>query len=107
MRQQDTSGRAYDLVLYGATGFAGALTAAYLAEHAPEDCRWALAGRNPAKLEQLRDQLAKTFPACADLPLLRADSGDRDALRALAADTRVVATTVGPYLIHGEPLVAA
>ncbi|MFG2287310.1 saccharopine dehydrogenase family protein [Streptomyces sp. NPDC048595] len=107
MRRQDTSGRAYDLVLYGATGFTGTLTAVYLAEHAPEDCRWALAGRNLAKLEQLRDRLAEIDPACADLPLLRADSGDAEALRALAADTRVLATTVGPYLLHGEPLVAA
>ncbi|MGW9430090.1 saccharopine dehydrogenase family protein [Streptomyces decoyicus] len=107
MRRQDTSGRSYDLVLYGATGFAGALTAAYLAAHVPQGCRWALAGRNVAKLEQLRDRLTKADPACADLPLLRANSGDPNSLRALAADTRVLVTTVGPYLIHGEPLVAA
>ncbi|MFC9233021.1 saccharopine dehydrogenase family protein [Streptomyces decoyicus] len=107
MRRQDTSGRSYDLVLYGATGFAGALTAAYLAAHVPQGCRWALAGRNIAKLEQLRDRLTKAEPACADLPLLRADSGDPDSLHALAGDTRVLVTTVGPYLIHGEPLVAA
>lgn len=107
MRRQDTSGRAHDLVLYGATGFAGALTAVYLAEHAPKDFRWVLAGRNRTKLEQLRARLAEIDPACADLPLLLADSDDREALRALAADTRVLATTVGPYLIHGESLVAA
>ncbi|MYT30016.1 MULTISPECIES: saccharopine dehydrogenase NADP-binding domain-containing protein [unclassified Streptomyces] len=107
MPRQDTSGRDHDLVLYGATGFAGALTAEYLARHAPEECRWALAGRSTAKLERLRDRLAAVDPACADLPLLRADSADPDSLRALAAATRVLATTVGPYLLHGEPLVAA
>ncbi|TJZ56887.1 saccharopine dehydrogenase [Streptomyces piniterrae] len=107
MRRQDTSGRAHDLVLYGATGFAGALTAEYLARHAPKDCRWALAGRSTTKLARLRDRLAAIDPACADLPLLHADSGDPDSLRALAADTRVLATTVGPYLTYGEPLVAA
>ncbi|GGU51066.1 saccharopine dehydrogenase [Streptomyces albospinus] len=107
MRRQDISGRAHDLVLYGATGFAGALTAAYLARHAPDDCRWALAGRSTAKLERLRDRLASVNPACAGLPLLRADSADPGSLHALAADTRVLATTVGPYLLHGEPLVAA
>ncbi|MFG2888881.1 saccharopine dehydrogenase family protein [Streptomyces sp. NPDC048248] len=107
MRRQDTSGRAHDLVLYGATGFAGALTAEYLARHAPADCRWALAGRNTEKLGRLRDRLAAIDPACADLPLLRADSADAESLRALAEDTRVLATTVGPYLLHGEPLVAA
>lgn len=107
MRRQDTTGRAHDLVLYGATGFTGALTAEYLAAHAPRDCRWALAGRNTAKLEQLRDRLVKIDPACAELPLLRADSGDPDSLRALATGTRVLVSTVGPYVRHGEPLVAA
>ncbi|MFD5394868.1 saccharopine dehydrogenase family protein [Streptomyces sp. NPDC127097] len=107
MPRQDTSGRAYDLVLYGATGFTGALTAAYLAAHVPKGCRWALAGRSTAKLEKLRDRLAKSDPACADLPLLRADSNDPGSLRDLAAGTRVLVTTVGPYLVHGEPLVAA
>ncbi|MCZ1006205.1 saccharopine dehydrogenase NADP-binding domain-containing protein [Streptomyces lydicus] len=107
MRRQDTSGRDHDLVLYGATGFAGSLTATYLAAHAPQGCRWALAGRNTAKLERLRDRLTAINPDCADLPLLRADSGDPHALRALAAGTKVLVTTVGPYLLHGEPLVAA
>ncbi|MFE6740807.1 saccharopine dehydrogenase family protein [Streptomyces tubercidicus] len=107
MPRQDTSGRAYDLVLYGATGFTGALTAAYLASHVPKGCRWALAGRSTAKLERLRDRLAQSEPSCAELPLLRADSGDPGSLRELAAGTRVLVTTVGPYLVHGEPLVAA
>ena len=62
--------RDFDIVLFGATGFTGELTAAYLAEHAPADCRWALAGRNAAKLEEVRARLAKVDPACADLPLL-------------------------------------
>ncbi|PJN41824.1 saccharopine dehydrogenase [Streptomyces sp. CB02959] len=107
MARQDTSGRDHDLVLYGATGFAGELSAEYLARHAPEGCRWALAGRSTTKLERLRDRLTAVNPACADLPLLRADSTDPDSLRALATATRVLATTVGPYLLHGEPLVAA
>ncbi|MFI7098881.1 saccharopine dehydrogenase family protein [Streptomyces sp. NPDC050161] len=107
MRRQDTPGRAHDLVLFGATGFAGTLTAEYLAAHAPKNCRWALAGRDTAKLERLRARLAAIDPDCARLPLLRADTADPESLRALAADTRVLATTVGPYLAYGEPLVAA
>ncbi|MET9963925.1 saccharopine dehydrogenase NADP-binding domain-containing protein [Streptomyces sp. NPDC006326] len=99
--------RTYDIVLFGATGFVGALTAAYLAAHAPAGCRWALAGRDPGKLERLREQLAALDPACADLPLLRADAADPDAVRELAASTRVLATTVGPYVLHGAELVAA
>jgi short subunit dehydrogenase-like uncharacterized protein len=99
--------RPYDIVLFGATGFVGELTAEYLATHAPEDCRWALAGRSPAKLEQLRERLTKVNSACAELPLLRADSSDAASLRELAHSTRVLASTVGPYLEHGEGLVAA
>jgi short subunit dehydrogenase-like uncharacterized protein len=99
--------RDFDIVLFGATGFTGELTAAYLAEHAPAGCRWALAGRNAAKLEQVRTRLAEIDPGCADLPLLQADATDRESLRAVAESTRVVITTVGPYLLHGEPLVAA
>ena len=99
--------RTYDLVLFGATGFTGGLTAEYLARHAPTGCRWALAGRSTAKLEALRSRLERINPDCAGLPLLRADSADPASLRALASDTRVVATTVGPYLEYGEPLVAA
>ncbi|MFD3517137.1 saccharopine dehydrogenase family protein [Streptomyces sp. NPDC058657] len=107
-RPHEKSGdRPYDIVLFGATGFVGELTAQYLAAHAPEGCRWALAGRTPAKLELLRERLAKTDPACAELPLLRADSGDPASLRELARSTRVLASTVGPYLTHGQALVAA
>ncbi|MFG3497442.1 saccharopine dehydrogenase family protein [Streptomyces sp. NPDC047928] len=107
MDQRDGTTRAYDLVLFGATGFVGELTAEYLAAHAPEGCRWALAGRSRERLERLRDRLAATRPRCAELPLLEADAGDPAALRELAASARVVATTVGPYVWYGEPLVAA
>ncbi|MFD7261501.1 saccharopine dehydrogenase family protein [Streptomyces sp. NPDC059874] len=99
--------RAYDIVLFGATGFVGALTAEYLAVHAPAGCRWALAGRDLGKLERLRERLAVIDPSCAELPLLRADAGDAGAMRQLAASTRVLATTVGPYVWHGAELVAA
>ncbi|WP_328301781.1 saccharopine dehydrogenase NADP-binding domain-containing protein [Streptomyces sp. NBC_00435] len=102
-----TAEREYDIVLFGATGFVGALTAEYLAAHAPADCRWALAGRDLAKLERLRERLAATHPRCADLPLLRADAQDTAATRELAAATRVLATTVGPYVWYGAGLVAA
>jgi saccharopine dehydrogenase (NAD+, L-glutamate forming) len=99
--------RDFDIVLFGATGFTGELTAAYLAEHAPAGCRWALAGRNATKLEAVRARLVKINPECADLPLLHADANDPQSLRAVAEATRVVITTVGPYLLYGEPLVAA
>jgi short subunit dehydrogenase-like uncharacterized protein len=99
--------RPYDVVVFGATGFTGELTAAYLAEHAPKDLRWALAGRNMGKLEAVRARLAKIDPALTELPLLEADSSDDASLRSVAEATKVVITTVGPYLQYGEPLVAA
>ncbi|AEB46649.1 saccharopine dehydrogenase (NAD(+), L-glutamate-forming) [Micromonospora maris AB-18-032] len=102
-----TAERAYDIVLFGATGFTGGLTADYLARHAPPGLRWAIAGRNPDKLATVRDRLAAVDPALAELPLLTADVTDPDSLRAVAAATRVVASTVGPYIRHGDPLVAA
>jgi short subunit dehydrogenase-like uncharacterized protein len=103
----DRTDRDYDLVLFGATGFTGELTAEYLARKAPPGCRWALAGRNRSKLEQLRERLAGLDPTLGGLPLLHADAADRRSLRDLAERTRVVATTVGPYTRYGEPLVAA
>jgi short subunit dehydrogenase-like uncharacterized protein len=99
--------RDHDVVVFGATGFTGELTAAYLAEHAPAGLRWALAGRNQAKLEAVRIKLAQIDPALAELPLLHADTTDDASLKEVAASTRVVITTVGPYLLYGEPLVAA
>ncbi|WP_405021097.1 saccharopine dehydrogenase NADP-binding domain-containing protein [Kitasatospora sp. NBC_00070] len=99
--------RPYDLVLFGATGFTGGLTAEYLAGAVPDGCRWALAGRNERKLAAVRTKLAEADPRWADLPLLVVDAADREALREVAASARVVLSTVGPYLRHGEPLVAA
>jgi len=104
---QRNGSREHDIVIFGATGFTGALTAEYLAKNAPDDCRWALAGRNRAKLEAVRARLAEIDPSLADLPLLHADVTDRESLRAVAESARVVITTVGPYIEYGEPLVAA
>ena len=98
------AGRAHDLVLFGASGYVGRLTAAYLAEHAPADTRIALAGRSPQRLADVRESLGD--PA-ADWPLILADAGDAPAVRALAEQTAVVVTTVGPYAKYGLPLVAA
>ncbi len=99
--------RSYDVVVFGATGFTGELTAAYLARHAQEGCRWAIAGRSEDKLTAVRARLVEIDPALAELPLEVADASDRASMRRLAESTRVVITTVGPYLEYGEPLVAA
>jgi short subunit dehydrogenase-like uncharacterized protein len=96
--------REHDLVVYGATGFVGALTAAHLAAHAPTGVRIALAGRSAEKLAAVRDRL----PAAAHgWPLVEADATDPASLAALAAAAQVVVTTVGPYARYGLPLVEA
>ncbi|MEV1086429.1 saccharopine dehydrogenase family protein [Streptomyces microflavus] len=107
MNSQNGAARPLDVVLFGATGFVGVLTAEYLAAHAPEGLRWALAGRSRAKLERLRRRLTAIEPGCAGVPLLETDADDEDALRELASSARVVASTVGPYILYGEKLVAA
>jgi saccharopine dehydrogenase (NAD+, L-glutamate forming) len=88
-----SSDRELDLVVFGATGFTGRLTAEYLARHAPGGLRWGLAGRSQARLEGVREHLA--------------DVDDDVSLKDVANRARVVITTVGPYLQYGEPLVAA
>jgi short subunit dehydrogenase-like uncharacterized protein len=96
--------REHDIVVFGATGFVGRLTAKYLADHGPGGVRIALAGRSRSRLEEARAALGAT---AADWPLVEADSLDAEAMAALAASTRVVATTVGPYHRYGLPLVNA
>src|SRR6266545_3543382 len=93
--------RELDIVVLGATGFTGALTAEYLAVHAPDATRWALAGRDHGKLEALRDRLG------VDVQVLEADISDQASLRRLAEASRIVVSTVGPYVRYGEPVVAA
>src|ERR1700761_4063799 len=96
-----------DLALFGATGFTGGLTADYLAANAPAGLRWALVGRNRAKLEAVAARLAAAHPESPVPELLVADAADPPALAKVAESTRVVITTVGPYALYGAPLVAA
>lgn len=98
-----TDTRAYDIVLYGATGFTGRLVAEYLAQKPSGSFRWALAGRAVDKLRQIRAELNLGD----EIGLIHADSSDETSLLNMAAQTRVVLTTVGPYIRHGEPLVKA
>ena len=95
----------FDLVVHGATGFTGRLVVEYLLQRYPagSGVRWAMGGRSPEKLAAVRDEVG----APADTPLLVTDSTDMASLRALMAQTKVVLTTVGPYQLYGNELVAA
>ena len=95
-------------MLFGATGFVGALTAEYLAAHAPEGLRWAIAGaRHRRSWSGCGSGWPSSTRPARSCPLLQADAADPASLRELAGHARVVATTVGPYLTYGEDLVAA
>jgi short subunit dehydrogenase-like uncharacterized protein len=96
----------FDLILFGTTGFTGRLVAEVLVARVAAQggpLRWAMAGRNPARLAEVRRQVG----APDDLPLLTADAGDAAALAALVRQTRIVITTMGPYQRHGTALVTA
>lgn len=97
------TGREFDIVIYGATGFVGKLTAEYLAR-AGGPARIALAGRSADRLAAVRSSLGES---ARDWPILQADASSPASLDAMAARTRVVVTTVGPYSRYGLPLVAA
>lgn len=101
------SQRDYDLLVFGATGFTGGMTAEYLARNAPPKLRWAIAGRSQAKLDAVKARLSVLNPRCSDLPTLQASLDDPDSLQRMAAKTRVLVTTVGPFIDYGEPVVRA
>ncbi|MFC6154165.1 saccharopine dehydrogenase family protein [Nocardioides yefusunii] len=103
--------RDFDVVLLGATGFTGTLTARHLAEHGPAGLRWAVAGRDPSRLDQLVESLADApCPPSHWAVVETPEPGDeaRTArLEELVQSTAVLVTTVGPYLELGEPVVKA
>lgn len=96
----------FDIVVWGATGFTGRLAAEKLAARAGSkaELRWAIGGRNKAKLEAVRAGLGS---AAEDVPIIIGDSRDVASLDALAARTNVVCSTVGPYAMYGSELVGA
>jgi len=96
-----TTSRSFDITLLGATGFTGGLAAKYLAANAPADAKLALAGRNRAKLEAVAASLGR------EVAIIVVDNTDDASVKAMAEATRVVMTTVGPYILHGEPVVRA
>lgn len=96
----------YDLVLFGATSFVGQILTAYLANTAAsgERFKWAIAGRNAEKLEQVKKSVGQN---AAKVPVIVADAADNAAMLGLCEQAKVVVSTVGPYALFGEPLIKA
>jgi len=100
--------RPHDLVIWGATGVAGRLVAEYLTEqYTAADLSLALGGRDETRLRRLEETLLAQSTGWEALPIVVGDATDPESLRALAEETRVVCTTVGPYTTYGTPLVEA
>lgn len=100
--------KAFDIVIHGATGFTGRLVAEYMMARYPnsgnaEGIRWAMGGRSAEKLAAVRDEIG----APKDTPLVVTDTQNPASLQALMDSTRLVLTTVGPYQLYGNELVAA
>lgn len=95
----------FDIIVYGATGFTGQLVAEYLTQRYKGDheLKWAMAGRSLGKLKSVRDAIG----APGNTPLIVADASDAASLKAMAEQTMSVITTVGPYQLYGEELLAA
>jgi short subunit dehydrogenase-like uncharacterized protein len=91
----------FEIIVYGASGFTGRLVAEYLHAHYGDGVKWAMAGRDRAKVESVRAEIG------ANAPVIVASASDPASLDTMAQRTRVVLTTVGPYQLYGEPLLAA
>ncbi len=98
--------RPWDIVLFGASGFVGRMIARRLTEVAPPGLRWAIAGRSPAKLRELQGRL-EPRPGEPAIGVIEADVDRPSSLAAMAASTKVLLTTVGPYVRWGEPVARA
>ena len=98
----------YDLVIMGATGFTGKLVVEYLIENygvENEEFTWAIAGRDINKLERLRSSFKYIDSNSNKIPRLVVDSHDTNSLDKMTSISRLVISTVGPYLKFGEALV--
>ena len=104
MTYANHAGKPIDVAIFGATGYTGRLVAEYFNQSYPagSGVQWAMVGRSAAKLAEVRDLIG----APADTTLLTADASDPASLRAVAEKAKVVLTTVGPYQLYGEALVA-
>ena len=99
------SAHEFDVVIYGATGFTGRLVAEYMNNTygVGGDVKWAMAGRSETKLKEVRAEMG--IPE--SVPLVTADASDKASLTAMAASTKCLLTTVGPYQLYGTPVVEA
>ena len=86
-----------DVLLFGATGYTGKLTAAALAARGAD---FVVAGRNPDKLAALADATGAAGTRVVE-------AGDVDTLTDALHDVKVLVTCVGPFMELGDTAVEA
>lgn len=101
------SDRRYQVVIWGATGVVGRCACTTMIKYYQDEVKWAMAGRNEEKLEAIRNDLAKEYPAARNTPILTGDAEDRDSLVAIASQTKVLISTSGPFAKLGTLVVEA
>ncbi|PVH84293.1 hypothetical protein DL98DRAFT_485620 [Cadophora sp. DSE1049] len=108
MNTKNNSGdaRKYELILLGATGYTGKFTAQHIAASLPTDLKWAMAGRNHSKLASLAEELKRKKSDRIQPEIVVCELGSKE-LDALAKTTRLVISTIGPYVKYGTPVVEA
>lgn len=92
----------FDIILIGATGFTGQRAAHYLSDNAPKTLKWGIAARNPDKLNLIAEKLNITKNQCFIV-----DTTIRAEVEKIVRQTRIIITTVGPFSLYGEEVIAA
>lgn len=96
------SDKNYDLILIGATGFTGKRAARYLKENIPSSLSWGIAARNSEKLSAIAEELVVPSEHCFIV-----DTTIREQVEAVVKQAKVILTTVGPFSLYGEEVIAA
>ena len=105
--------RKYDVVILGFTGFTGRLAAVHLAKTygSTGAVKWAVAGRNAEKIkstiQSVIDEVGNGDECMAGVAIIEVDTNNKEQVKAMAMQTRVVCTTAGPFAKYGSNVVEA
>ncbi|MBA0872358.1 hypothetical protein Goshw_012242 [Gossypium schwendimanii] len=101
----------YDIIILGASGFTGKYVVKealkFLNTPSSPLKTLALAGRSREKLVKTLQWAAHPISPPNDVSVIIADTTDPPSLSSLCNQTKLLLNCVGPYRIHGEPVVAA
>jgi short subunit dehydrogenase-like uncharacterized protein len=102
VKTPDMDSTTFDIILIGATGFTGSRAVDYLAKNAPQSLNWGIAARNPDKLTKVAEKHGISDDRCFIV-----DTMNRDQVEDVAKRSDIIITTVGPFSLYGEEVIAA